>query len=498
MQKAPTWKDVAWPTACLAFLAVCSRDRWEDNSLLFKVWIYLVAVYFVFSWINFLTKGKLTAWRHREKEMEVPDDFSKFCLRHSISPQLKLGLSQLLGGGPSSGTDFPKDLQISNPNDAIAICAAVKQAARESPDVVSSILPLFWNIGSGEAFGIFRELGMPLVHDHVKRLSAAPLSGGFNSDLFSGIKLLVGFAYPPSFPLVRALSRNAPTADKMGWIGAFGSIPLESKDARDLVAQWSGELPEAFASVAFLDWANGQLAQGNLEHHPFDTAQGMNRLKSYLEGTNEEEYSYARSATVALANLTAPLPLLAIASRHPDTAIRIEAEWVKAKRGDDHALDTLAEFCLDWRTRGQAARYLEELGHPDRIPIQLQGAREQAAGTMADWLKHPNELGALPDEMEVMDHREIHWPPADKKLPVTLLRWKLKEETGIGMAGSITWRFFGEPSDGQPVLDLYAKHCNWELQANKHPAAPEEYSDLAYGRDLLTKANPQEDWIATG
>jgi hypothetical protein len=501
MQEAPTWKDIAWPTGCMIYLLFRLEPRWEDNTLLFKIWAVVVALWFFFSWINFLTKGKLTAWMHRkeeEQQLEVPDDFAKFCLKRPVNPPLKLALSQLLEGGSRRENALPDDFEITSIPDALAVCAAVKQASREAPDTVSSILPFFWNIGSADVFVIFRQLGMPLVHEHVKKLAAKPVDGGFNSDLFGGIKLLVGTAHEPAFPLVRSLSRNATTADKLGWVSVFGSIPMDSEEAPRLVEQWSAELPEAFASVAFLDWANEEFPKGTLKRHPFDTPQGMERLTAYLTDTDPGNYSYAGSATVALAYLTAPFALIARASQHPDPEVRIEAAWVKAKRGDEQGLDALAEFCRDWRTRGRASKYLIELDQEPRIPAEVRGAREQAMGTLADWLKHPNELNRFPDELEILDHREIHWPPAGKKLPVTLLRWKSENDTGVAMTGSVTWCFFSQKDEDHAIFDIYARHCNWELQANEDPSAPAEYTDLAHGRDLLTRANPQEDWTATG
>ena len=500
MQEAPTWKNVAWPTGLVAFLLMRMREPWSANNWIFKTTLIINIIWCVLAWINFLTKGKLTAWMDDdgEGELKVPDNFAKFCLKQPVSPQLKLGLSDTLAGETSRREAFPDDLQIETSVDAMAVCVALKQAMRESPEAVQPILRLFRRIGSRDAFALFYHAGIPLVFDYTKQQSTKPLSGGFNSELFDGIKLLVGFTHGPAFPLVHSLSRTLPVAEKYSWVSVFESIPMNSEEAPALIERFSAELPEDFASVAFLDWANSEFPKGTLKRHPFDTPQGMKRLDDYLQNTNAEEYSYAGSAAVALAYLTSPFPLIAKASQHPDPGVRIETAWAKAKRGDEHGLDALAQFCLDWRTRGMASRYLEELGHANRIPAEVKGEREQALGTMADWLKHPNELNKLPDSLEIIDHREIHWPPAAEKIPVTLLRWKSGDDSGVGMTGSVTWCFFGDRDKDLSILDFYAKHCNWELQKDDHPDAPEEYSELQHGRNLLQSANPSEDWTATG
>lgn len=494
---------MAWPSGLLAFILIRRMDGFAPNTLFSKIWIWVVGIWFVFSWINFLTKGKLTAWMHagdEQKLPKVPDDFGKFCLKQPVSPQLKLGLSRILSGDASSRRDaLPDDFQVESQVDAMAVCAALKQAMRESPEAAHSILRIFWNIGSRDAFVLFRHLGMPLVFDYTQKRSAKPLDGGFNSELFDGVKLLVGFTHEPAFPLIHSLSRTQPAADKYSWVSVFGSIPMNSDAAPALVERFTAELPEAFAGVAFLDWANGEFPKGTLKRHPFDTPQGVKRLEGYLDNRNPEEYSYATSATAALIHLSQPpFSLIARASQHPDPDVKIEAAWVKAKRGDEHGLDALATFCLDWKTRGRASEYLKELGKEDRIPAEVRSERELALGTMAKWLAHPNELNRLPDQLEVIDHREIHWPPAEQRIPVTLLRWKSEDRFGVGMTGSVTWCFFSDQDKDLPILDIYAKHCNWELQANDLPDAPKEYTDLDHGRALLQNANPAEDWSATG
>ncbi len=501
MQEAPTWKNLAWPAGLVAFLLLRMRERWEDNTLQFKILFIVNLLWLAFALINLLTKGKLTAWMHQDEpgELKVPDDFGKFCLKQAVSPELKLGLSRLLTGDAGARRDaVPDDFKVESPVDAMAVCAALKQAMRESPEAVQPILRLFWQIGSRDAFVFLRQLGIPHVYEHTRKQAAKPLDAGFNSELFDGLKLLVGFTHEPAFFFVHSLSRNHPAADKYSWVGVFESIPMGSEAAPALIERFSTELPDAFACVAFLDWANREFPKGDLKRHPFDTPQGMKRIEGYLEAGDPDGYSYARSGTTALAHLTGPFALIALASRHPDPDVRIEAAWVKVKRGDEQGVQTLVDFCLDWRSRGRASEYLRELGQQDRIPAQASSEREQAVGVMAKWLAHPNELNRLPEELTVIDHREIHWPPLDQKIPVTLLRWQSEGKSGVGMAGSVTWCFFGDRDKELPVLDIYAKHCNWELKANELPNAPKEYTDLEHGRALLQSANPAEDWTATG
>ena len=49
---------------------------------------------------------------------------------------------------------------------------------------------------------------------------------------------------------------------------------------------------------------------------------------------------------------------------------------------------------------------------------------------------------------------------------------------------------------GEEPLDVYARHCNWQLRAAEIEGAPEDYDALDYGRELLCEKNPDEDWSA--
>lgn len=66
------------------------------------------------------------------------------------------------------------------------------------------------------------------------------------------------------------------------------------------------------------------------------------------------------------------------------------------------------------------------------------------------------------------------------------------------MTGSATWCFFSGTKPDDPVLDTYARHCNWELAQAKHQLAPANTDDLEHGRALLVRHNPEERWDATG
>ena len=66
------------------------------------------------------------------------------------------------------------------------------------------------------------------------------------------------------------------------------------------------------------------------------------------------------------------------------------------------------------------------------------------------------------------------------------------------MAGSSTWCFFFNKPDREEPLEIYARHCAWELEKGEHPKAAAKAAEPAHSLALLEEANPGENWTATG
>jgi hypothetical protein len=114
---------------------------------------------------------------------------------------------------------------------------------------------------------------------------------------------------------------------------------------------------------------------------------------------------------------------------------------------------------------------------------------------MCNWLMHPMEFGAAPDEITQYDTRVLDWPPTNDRRRLWLFRYRYAPRDGadaaegIGLVGSVTFALFGEVTAGLPAEDVYALHCCWELQTNGDPRAPEQRTAAA-GRKILAEANP--------
>lgn len=490
----PGWKDLAWP-ALLVSLQLYRLSR-GPTGIWFKVILGVTVLWLLLAVINRYTKGKLSDWFDQlgDRPPKVPGDFHAYCLKAKVSPELRLLLADLLEGGEGDSEVADRNPRIASEEDAIAVCAAFKQSLRENPQAARSISRLFRNVGSREAYRIFYHLGMPMVLDQVK---AGVSKGEDDSEAMNDVPLLVSYGYEPAFSLIHRLSRAPATCDSIWWTLTFPGLNLKNEDSRRWVAQLGEELPEGGAAASFLEWANQAMIEGELERHPFDSAAGRKKLMEYASGTSEDEKESVANVAVALAFLSSPEELFDVMARHPDPIVRVETSWAKAKRGDARGLEELVALTGDWRLRSRACRYLEELGRAALIPDAVRTPRETALGEMAEWLMHPQELNGMPDELEILDHRELHWPPSADRRSVTLLRWKQRDRQGVGMYGSVTWCFFFSKDMGEAsVLDLYAKHCLWEMREKNGKAGQAE--DPATGRALLEQANPGENWSPTG
>ncbi|HET9446859.1 MAG TPA: hypothetical protein VFO35_11395, partial [Steroidobacteraceae bacterium] len=113
---------------------------------------------------------------------------------------------------------------------------------------------------------------------------------------------------------------------------------------------------------------------------------------------------------------------------------------------------------------------------------------------MSQWLAHPNEMGRAPDELTLVDSRELNWPPCGDRRWLWVFRYRYVKgddgpDEGYCMTGSVTWAMFGQNTLDLTVEDVYGLHCAWELMQCESSEAPKEM-DPAAGREILRRYNP--------
>jgi hypothetical protein len=271
--------------------------------------------------------------------------------------------------------------------------------------------------------------------------------------------------------LVISAARSKLLQDAWRWYSVFGAYEEEHPHREILFEELGNQLPNGYAAVALLNTANSIALEQDTFSHPFASAAGAAKMKKWLSSEDEDDFGDAYSASVALAFISADdrAALLEIAHDHPDGEVRVEAAWAAAHAGDETGLQRLRDYCLDVHVSSLAQTYLEEFDREDLIPAKAKEPDFAAKAEFSRWLQHPNELARAPDELEIVDQRELIWYDSDEPRLFTILRYRAdgetpldEEDTGIGLVGSMTWSFFMDHIEPLPPEDVYAIHCTFE------------------------------------
>lgn len=398
---------------------------------------------------------------------------------------LQLALERGLAPDGDLGSEIYKlgEFQISSGDDAEAICTALDQLKRQprkkdahqfrSP--LCDLIGLFQRVDGGDcrAFGVFVDQGLPLLEQIVDEALANPESAD-QDDVLLALKILAMFGTPGGADAVIEAARQAIYPDAYLWSVILAAYRPDHPEVDRLFAAFADQLPPGFLGVALLDAANAARLEGGDDiQHPFDSRAGVERLEQYLTASDPERFSYAVSATAALPFIHQPQRdgLLALALDHPDANVQLEAAWAAAKLGREAGFKCLARCCLDVRQAERAMTYLGELHREDLIPAAARDPDFRAKAEFAQWLAHPSELGRMPDELTIIDRRELAWPPDRARRPFWLIRYRVRKQSpledddvDVGLVGSVTFCLFTYQLYQRPPEDCYAIHCYWEMQ----------------------------------
>lgn len=383
-----------------------------------------------------------------------------------------------------------RDYAISSKTDAEAICRVLAQGVHTNSNVTvrtafHALVGLFQHVQGTDcpAFAVLVDKGIELVVHIVNDALENPSRLNADDVLFA-LKILAMYGTPEGTDTVLRAARQPLQPDKYMWSIILEAYAQEHPERERVFETLSDPLPGDFLAVALLDSANAALRSGAEFRHPFDSAAGKQQLEDWLTAADEEQFSYAVSTAAALAFMSAPQrdALLALAFDHPSSDVQLQAAWTAAKLGREAGVKWLARFCLDVNLAEWAKRYLTELGHADAIPAAADDGNFRAKAEFAQWLAHPSELGRPPDELAIVDHRELRWPPEREPKQLWLVKYRVRDNTGlmaddvdVGLVGSHTFCLFYKLGQ-RPPEDCYALHCYWEMNELIAEADVEENS----------------------
>jgi len=354
---------------------------------------------------------------------------------------------------------------------------------------------LFQRVDGKEAYEVLRKRGLTELRPWVRyALDDMKVAVQLADDGPFILKILAFYGEADDMKLLAEAVRKLSGVDER-WSVIFGSLDPESPHTLTLIDALREPLPPGACRVAYLDLANNTAIAGGLRRHPFDTPDGRDQLAAWLADPNRHHYAYAKSAAAALAFIdeAARTKLLPTADAHPDGFVRLEGAWARAHSGDEAGIAALAKLALDPRY-GQAAReYLVELGRADAVPKGVEDKDFQTLATFSAWISQPHEVGRVPDKLELLDSRELFWPPTGDRRRLWLVKYAFEKlpdqdaQGGVGMVGTAPFALF-DATDRLPPEDLYGLYCCWELELAGDPRAPRERTAAA-GRRLLAEKN---------
>ncbi len=370
------------------------------------------------------------------------------------------------------------DITVKSRADAEAICWGLEQLENYERELMRehtrALAGLFQEVDGREceAFEILQERGIPDLLRLFDKMNKAPTDEEADALLFV-LKIFAMYGTVQGTLKIIEAVRQPLKPDGYLWHVILRNFTAGHPEKELLFGSLSDPLPAEFIAVSLLNSANTILIEGGSIPHPFDSAPGRERLRGWLTSSDPEQFSYAHSATAALPFIRDPEEdsLLNLAMKHSDADVRMEAAWAAAKMGREEGIRQLAVQCRDFKTAEAAKQYLSELGREDVIPPETNNPDFAALAEFARWLAHPNELGEAPDKLEIVDHRELPWPPERELKPFWLIKYTLRDKTGraadseeCGLVGGITFCLFSYKLAQRPPEDAYAVHCCWEME----------------------------------
>jgi len=111
------------------------------------------------------------------------------------------------------------------------------------------------------------------------------------------------YEQPEDIDLIIKAVRKPIEPDGYLWSVIFNLFDKDHPGSGMLLDGLREPLPEKFICIAYLDFANIHLINGTLKNHPFNSKEGIAKLRTFLKDSNPEHFSYARSAATFTAFL---------------------------------------------------------------------------------------------------------------------------------------------------------------------------------------------------
>jgi len=382
--------------------------------------------------------------------------------------------------------------------DALAVADALSTLppllARENRqtgiEVLTTLLQLPVDLRSPPVFLIYAQRVVPQLYAIFDQGLSGP---GTDAALFGMLTLFLRLeSYDGAQRVIAAASRKLAT-DSYEWSQVLSVLQPGHPQRFYVAEKLRSPLPEGFLGVAYLDLVNALAREGQFEQHPFDTGPGTLKLWDWLASPDPSRFSWAESAAHALPFLSSPKreQFLQRALQHPAPEVRFAAVWAGAFLGLPEAVGWLQEFAKSPAYGKIVEEYAKELQLSEQVPVRF-AADEEAQARLARWLSRPSEFGRPPDELELVETRELDWPATGDKRRLWLIRFRYRARFAgrtdfvrVGCVGSTTYCHYELALPEKTPQELWGIYLGWELQQRRDPRAPDP-NHLAAAAELLS------------
>src|ERR1043166_6076680 len=224
----------------------------------------------------------------------------------------KTPLQAAIDRGCAAGADLKKELEkldddyeVKSRSDAIAICEALEKVLsdeflrKKSP--LHELVALFQNIKDPDcaAVEVLRERGTELLTEIAAR-ALAKKEDDDETDALLLLKILGMYGTEEGAEMIIRAAKLPYKPEGYLWSVIFHCFTQEHPMTERVFSELSSALPSGFITISLLDAANQYFTEGGDGRHPFDSDEGVEKLKTWLMDLEPEHFSYAISATAAL------------------------------------------------------------------------------------------------------------------------------------------------------------------------------------------------------
>ncbi len=364
--------------------------------------------------------------------------------------------------------------------DIAQLKAAVKRLAKvdsvAATQRISDLVDLGYNIEEESIIRQFETEIVPLFHDYVRSVATRKSQQSEETVNFTvwTLDTLMNVGTEESGELVAELIASNFGAESSIWSEVFSSLDPELPTFEPVDILLRKSPPTGMMGARSLEWNNDlffEVEPDNL--HFFDSEQGIEQLKKWLQPVGPDEMDHSFSAALALGFIKhkSSNSAFELGYAHPGYDIQLETAWAEVKSAEaKRGLKVLQDATLKPYWSETAKNYLIELDHEADIPAAALEPDFAAKAAMMEWLSHPNGLGGAPETIEPFDTREIFWPLLEEKVPLYLFKFTYRFndsdpfETAYRLqGGTMTWSSFEEFETPPTPEQLYLNHCALEL-----------------------------------